>query len=89
LGLLLKVPLAIRGIAMLTLLVACLLIYKLDLPQWLYLVAMAVWAIEVGVWRFTLRSEDREFVFIHDKLTEIERRIGDLRSTATLPPDAA
>ncbi len=34
---------------MLTLLVACLLIYKLDLPQWLYLVAMAVWALEVGV----------------------------------------
>jgi hypothetical protein len=74
---------------MLTLLVACLLIYKLDLPQWLYLVAMAVWAVEVGVWWFTLRSEDREFVFIHDKLTEIERRIGELRSTATLPPDAA
>jgi hypothetical protein len=48
-----------------------------------------VWAVEVGVWWFTLRSEDREFVFIHDKLTEIERRIGDLRSTATLPPDAA
>ena len=74
-GLLLKVPLAIRGIAMLTLLVACLLIYKLDLPQWLYLVAMAVWAIEVGVWRFTLRSED--------KLIEIERRIGELRPTAS------
>ena len=80
-GLLLKVPLAIRGIAMLTLLVACLLIYKLDLPQLLYLVAMAVWAIEVGVWRFTLRSEDREFVFIENKLTEIERRIGELRPT--------
>ena len=72
------------GIAMmLTLLVACLLIYKLDLPQWLYLVAMAVWAIEVGVWRFTLRSEDREFVFIENKLTEIERRIGELRPTAS------
>ena len=55
---------------MLTLLVACLLIYKLDLPQWLYLVAMAVWAVEVGVWRFTLRSEDREFVFLENKLTE-------------------
>ena len=64
---------------MLTRLVACLLIYKLDLPQWLYLVAMAVWAVEVGVWRFTLRSEDREFVFIENKLTEIERRIGELR----------
>ena len=82
-GLLLKVPLAIRGIAMLTLLVACLLIYKLDLPQWLYLVAMAVWAVKVGVWRFTLRSEDREFVFIENKLTEIERRIGELRPTAS------
>ena len=66
---------------MLTLLVAFLLIYKLDLPQWLYLVAMAVWAVEVGVWRFTLRSEDREFVFIENKLTEIERRIGELRPT--------
>ena len=53
---------------MLTLLVACLLIYKLDLPQWLYLVAMAVWAVEVGVWRFTLRTEDREFVFLENKL---------------------
>ena len=52
---------------MLTLLVACLLIYKLDLPQWLYLVAMALWAVDVGVWRFTLRSEDREFVFIGPK----------------------
>ena len=64
---------------MLTLLVACLLIYKLDLPQWLYLVAMALWAADVGVWRFTLRSEDQEFVFIENKLTEIERRIGELR----------
>ena len=62
---------------MLTLLVACLLI----LPQWLYLVAMALWAADVGVWRFTLRSEDREFVFIENKLTEIERRIGELRPT--------
>ena len=44
-------------------------------------VAMAVWAVEVGVWRFTLRSEDREFVFIENKLTEIERRIGELRPT--------
>ena len=68
---------------MLTLLVACLLIYKLDLPQWLYLVAMAVWAVEVGVWRFTLRSEDREFAFLENKLTEIERRIGELHPTAS------
>jgi hypothetical protein len=66
-----------------TLLVACLLIYKLDLPQWLYLVAMVVWAFEVGVWRFTLSSEDREFVFLENKLTEIERRIGELRPTAS------
>jgi len=44
---------------------------------------MAVWAVEVGVWRFTLRSEDREFVFLENKLTEIERRIGELRSTAS------
>jgi hypothetical protein len=56
------------------------LIYKLDLPQWLYVVAIAVWAVEVGVWWFNLRSEDREFVFIHDKLTEIDSRIGELRS---------
>ena len=67
---------------MLTLLVACLLIYKLDLPQWLYLVAMAVWAVEVGVWRFTLRSEDRG-LFLENKLTEIERRIGELHPTAS------
>jgi hypothetical protein len=33
--------------------------------------------------RFTLRSEDREFVFIENKLTEIERRIGELRPTAS------
>ena len=72
---------------MLTLLVACLLIYKLDLPQWLYLVAMAVWAFEACVWWFTLRSEDREFVFIQDKLTEIERRIGELRSAAARRED--
>jgi hypothetical protein len=31
----------------------------------------------------TLSSEDREFVFIQDKLTEIESRIGELRSTTS------
>ena len=50
---------------MLTLLVAGLLVYKLDLPHWLYLVATAVWVVEAGAWWLVRRSEDREFVFIH------------------------
>ena len=64
---------------MLTLLVACLLIYKLDLAEWLYLLAIAVWAMQAGAWWFRRRAEEREFVFIHDKLTDIDR-IGELRS---------
>jgi hypothetical protein len=63
---------------MLTLLVACLLIYKLDLPEWLYLLAIGVWAIEAGAWWFRRRAEEREFAFIHDKLTAIDSRIGEL-----------
>ena len=67
---------------MLTLLVASLLVYKLDLPHWLYLVAIAVWVVDAGAWWLVRRSEDREFVFIHDKLTEIDDRIGELQAKA-------
>jgi hypothetical protein len=63
---------------MLTLLVACLLIYKLDLPEWLYLLAIGVSAIEAGAWWFRRRAKEREFAFIHDKLTAIDSRIGEL-----------
>jgi len=65
---------------MLTLLVGCLLICKFDLPHWLYLVAIALWAVEAGAWWLNGRSDEREFAFIHDKLTEIDRRIGELHS---------
>ena len=65
---------------MLTLLVACLLIYKLDLPHWLYAGVIALWAVETGAWWLVRRSEDREFVFIHDKLTEINERIVELQA---------
>ncbi|MGB6438415.1 MAG: hypothetical protein WBE89_03585 [Methyloceanibacter sp.] len=70
---------------MLTLLVASLLVYKLDLPHWLYLVAIAVWVVDAGAWWLVRRSEDREFVFIHDKLTEIDDRIGELQAKAFEP----
>jgi hypothetical protein len=35
---------------MLTLLVAWLLIYKFDLPHWVYVVAIALWAVEAAAW---------------------------------------
>jgi len=65
---------------MLTLLVAWLLIYKFDLPHWLYLVAIALWAVEAVAWWSIRRSEDREFIFIHDKLIEIDGRISELQA---------
>jgi len=37
-----------------------------------------VWAIEAGAWWFRRRAEEREFAFIHDKLTAIDSRIGEL-----------
>jgi hypothetical protein len=71
---------------MLTLLVAWLLIYKFDLPHWLYLVAIALWAVEAVAWWWSMRrSEDREFVFIHDKLIEIDGRISELQAKAFEP----
>ena len=40
----------------------------------------ALWAVEAVAWWSIRRSEDREFVFIHDKLIEIDGRISELQA---------